>query len=89
MAPQIHISQGAPPPQQVIVNVPESPMFAVVTLLCYIFAYPVGVLLNIIGLFTGPKRGCFVAMIFVCFLLPMFILLVVLIIAALANVSAG
>ncbi|MFW6162989.1 MAG: hypothetical protein ACODAJ_09485 [Planctomycetota bacterium] len=73
MAPQVRVPQDGPP-RQVVVHVPESPMFAVVTLLCYIFVYPVGVILNIVGLFTGPKRGCFVAMFLVGFLLPMAIL---------------
>jgi len=47
----------------------ESPVFAIITLILYILlvTWPVAAILNIIGLFTGPKRGCFVAMFFVCF----------------------
>lgn len=77
MAPQIRVPQDGQP-RQVIVNVPESPMFAVVTLLCYIFVYPVGLILNVVGLFTGPKRGCFVAMLLVFFVLPLIILVLLL-----------
>ena len=41
-------------------------MFAIITLILYV-VWPIGAILNIIGLFTGPKRGCFVAMFIVCF----------------------
>jgi hypothetical protein len=36
--------------------------FAVVTLIFYLLIFPVGLLLNMVGLFTGPRRGCFAAM---------------------------
>lgn len=68
-APSGYPGQG----QQVVVNVPqqaESVTFAVVTLLFYIFLYPVGFLLNIIGVFTGPKRGCFLSMLLLFVVVP-------------------
>lgn len=66
------------PRQQVTVQIPreESVAFAVVTLLLYIFVYPVGLLLNLIGLLTGPRRGCFTSMFLVFFLIPVLVLLV-------------
>jgi len=36
--------------------------FAVVALIFYLLLFPVGLLLNMVGLFTGPRRGCFAAM---------------------------
>jgi len=48
----------------------ESVVFAVITLLFYIFVYPVGALLNLIGLITGPNRGCFVSMLIFFLVLP-------------------
>jgi hypothetical protein len=48
----------------------DSPTFAIVTLLLWIFVYPLGFLLNVIGLITGPRRGCFAAMLLVFIVLP-------------------
>lgn len=83
-APQIQyvpvpVPQYAPPPPQ-----PPAPprddsvVFAVFTMLALIFAWPIGVLMNIIGIFTGPKRGCFVAL-FAVFVLPVLFLVFVLV----------
>lgn len=65
-------------PSQVTVNVnrEESVAFAVVTLLLYIFLYPVGFLLNLVGLITGPKRGCFLTLILLFVVLPIVLLLI-------------
>ena len=48
----------------------ESVLFAVITFIFYILVYPLGVLLNLIGLFTGPKKGCFGAMFLLLCLMP-------------------
>lgn len=55
----------------IIVKREESVAFAVVTLLFYVFVYPVGLLLNLVGLLTGPRRGCFVAMALLFIFLPL------------------
>lgn len=47
-----------------------SVLFAVITFIFYVLFYPLGVLLNLIGLFTGPKKGCFVSMFLLLCLLP-------------------
>lgn len=65
-------------PSNVNVYVPpqeESVTFAVVTLLFWIFLAPVGLLLNLVGLLTGPKRGCFFSMFFLFVLLPVGVVL--------------
>ena len=81
---------SAPAPQppappagpNVTVNVqrPDSVAFAVVTLLCLIFVWPIGVILNIVGLLTGPRRGCFLALFFVFIVLPVGALVAVVVI---------
>jgi hypothetical protein len=38
-------------------------LFAILTVVAYLVMPPVGLIMNVVGLFTGPKRGCFVAMI--------------------------
>lgn len=74
---QIHYAPSVSPQQNVTVNVNnDSVLFAVVTLLFYIFLYPVGLLLNLIGLITGPKRGCFLAMMLVFVILPVVALVI-------------
>lgn len=60
----------------VIVQKEESVWFAVVTLLLYIFLYPVGLLLNIVGLITGPQRGCFWTLLMVFVVGPILITLI-------------
>jgi hypothetical protein len=54
------------------VNVHQNPsvVFAVITLIAYLFIYPLGFLLNVVGLFTGPRRGCFTAMLLFFVALP-------------------
>ena len=46
-----------------------SALFAGITLFFYL-AYPIGLLLNLIGLFTGPRRGCFLVMFLLFVLIP-------------------
>lgn len=71
--------QQVAPQQQVTVNVPreESVAFAVVTFVLYIFLYPLAVPLNIIGLITGPRRGCFLAMLIVFLVVPVIVILAI------------
>lgn len=61
----------------------ESNTFALITLLCYFVFWPLGALLNVVGLITGPKRGCFAAMFFLI-LLPI-VLLIGLVIVLIAT----
>ncbi|MHC4778010.1 MAG: hypothetical protein ACYTFG_05460 [Planctomycetota bacterium] len=48
----------------------ESAAFAVVTLIAWFFFPPIGLIMNIVGLVTGPKQGCFWWMFIVLFLVP-------------------
>ena len=69
----IQIADHPPSPTTQNVNLhvnPESPVFAVITMLCYIFLYPVGLLLNGVGFFTGPRRGCFLSLFILFALIP-------------------
>ena len=75
--PGVNVDQNVNQAVEIKIEREESITFAIVTLLCYIFIYPVGLLLNIIGLITGPKKGCFVSMIIVCLLLPLFLFFIV------------
>lgn len=56
--------EAAPSPRTVRVKVEsvETVTFAVVTLIFLLLLFPVGFILNLVGLVTGPKRGCFLAM---------------------------
>ncbi len=73
-------------PSNVNVVVPknESVAFAVITLILFLFSplgfvsYPFALILTIIGLFTGPKRGCFTSMFIMFFVIPVIIILVLL-----------
>lgn len=71
---------------------PDDPTFAIITLLLYLFVYPVGVILNVIGLFTGPKRGCFMWMLIVFVGIPLLAglaLLVLMMFGALAGAASN
>lgn len=64
-------------PSEHVVHVrDETVVFAVITLLFYLFIYPVGFLLNLVGLMTGPKRGCFVQMFVVFVVLPIILIVI-------------
>ncbi len=54
-----------------------SPAFAAITLLAYVFVYPIGLVLNLIGLFTGPRRGCFVMLLLFYVVLPVLVVVAV------------
>ena len=68
-----------PEPQQIQVvdNRPGSVAFAVITLLCYllsIFLFPLYLIagvLNLVGLLTGPRRGCFFALMLLFLAIPL------------------
>lgn len=62
--------------------------FAWLTVLAYFLFWPLGALMNFIGLFTGPNRGCFVAMLFV-FFFPSVVAIVVLILAIAGGAFAN
>ena len=72
------LNQGGPPPASPPVAPPpsapvrrdDSPTFAIVTLVLWVTMAPVGMLLNLIGLITGPRRGCFAAMLLFFVILP-------------------
>lgn len=55
----------------------------IVSLLAYIFLYPIGLILNIVGLVSGKNKGCFLSLFIVFFVIPLilgiiFILLILL-----------
>jgi len=49
----------------------ESVAFAVVALICFLIWYPIGFILSLVGVFTGPRKGCFGALLAVFVLLPL------------------
>jgi hypothetical protein len=68
-------------------NNPESPLFAIITLILYLFS-PIGGIsgiiaffLNIVGLITGPKRGCFVQLLVFFVIIPGVIIIFLLVLA--------
>ena len=65
----------------------ESSTFAWLTLVAYFFCWPVAAVMNLIGLLTGPKRGCFLAM-FLLLLIPSTICIVIMVILAATGVLA-
>lgn len=74
--PSPSLSPAAPPPLNpvnVTVQREESVLFAVITLICYFFIYPAALILNIVGLLTGPQRGCFWGMFFLFVALPIIV----------------
>ncbi len=84
-APVPTYTPPAPPPQYVYVPTPtpvavqvpvqrrRSTGFAWTTLAFLIFLYPVGLVLTLIGLCTGPRRGCFVWLLILGFVIPVFV----------------
>ena len=65
---------GAPPKGSVT--------FAVITLVLYFLVWPVGAILNLIGLISGPRRGCFAAMFFLIFIPSMIFIAILIFLAA-------
>lgn len=47
-------------------------LFPVVSLLAYIIVYPIGFILNVVGLFFGKRKGCFFSLFIVFFIIPFF-----------------
>ena len=66
----VYAPSMAPTPVNVTVKTPGSVAFAVVAMMLMIFVYPVGLLLSLIGLISGPRRGCFLSLLLVGVLLP-------------------
>ena len=63
---------GAPAADVVVVEPPrEDPTLAVLALVFYLLLYPVGLILNLVGLFSGQKTGCHFAMLIVFVGLPL------------------
>jgi hypothetical protein len=64
----------------VVVPPKGSAAFAIVTLVFYLFiiTHPIAAIMNLVGIFTGPRRGCFVMLFFVFWILPIaaFLLLI-------------
>ncbi len=61
--------------QIIVIHKDDSIIFPVITLICYFFVFPLGLILNIVGLITGPQKGCFVAMLVVV-LIPALLLFI-------------
>jgi hypothetical protein len=53
----------------------DSAIFAVIALVCLFVWPPLGFILCLIGLFTGPRKGCFGAMIVLFILLPLVLMI--------------
>jgi hypothetical protein len=67
-AQTINVNVNAAAPQQPYYYVPpvESSAFAIITLIVYLsgVGFMIAAVMNLIGMVTGPRRGCFVAMFF-------------------------
>lgn len=72
------VTVAAPQQVSVVVRNDEGLVFPLITLVCYLVTYPLGLVLNIIGLFLGSRRGCFVAMLVVFLFVPLALLVLVL-----------
>lgn len=48
----------------------EGLVLPIISLLCYIFLYPIGFILNIVGLFSGKRKGCFWSLFIFFFVIP-------------------
>lgn len=62
----------------VVIYKEETLLFPLITLVCYLLFYPLGLLCNIVGLISGERRGCFWVLFLVFFGLPLGLLLLVL-----------
>ncbi len=61
----------------------------VVTLLTYVLIYPIGLVLNIVGFFSGKHKGCFLSMFIVFFLIPLIVSIIVFFILACIGAAAA
>lgn len=61
-------------------------LFPIITMFAYILLYPIGLILNIIGLFSGKRKGCFVSL-FLVFFTPALLVVIFLIGAAIMDES--
>jgi hypothetical protein len=65
---------GAPAADVVYVEpTREDPTLAVLSMVFYLLLYPVGLVLNIVGLFSGQKVGCHIALLAVFVGLPLLV----------------
>ena len=61
----------------------------VVTLLTYVLIYPIGLVLNIVGFFSGKHKGCFLSMFIVFFLTPLIVSIIVFFILVCIGAAAA
>lgn len=61
----------------------------VVTLLTYVLIYPIGLVLNIVGFFSGKHKGCFLSMFIVFFLIPLIVSIIVFFILVCIGAAAA
>lgn len=69
----------------------EGLLLPILSLLTYIFIYPIGFILNIVGLISGKNKGCFLSLFIVFFVIPLIclILFVIVMVCVGAAVDAG
>ena len=71
----------------------EGLVLPILSLLTYIFIYPIGFILNIVGLISGKNKGCFWSLFIVFFVLPLIGLILFLIamvcVGAAADIGAA
>ena len=66
----------------------EELLFPILSLLAYIFIYPIGFVLNIVGLMSGKNKGCFLSLFIVFFVLPLIGLIIFLFIMLCIGAAA-
>jgi hypothetical protein len=77
---------GAPAADVVYVEPPrEDPTLAVLSMVFYLLLYPVGLVLNIVGLFSGQKVGCHVALLIVFVGLPLLLVAALVLLGVFAS----
>ena len=67
----------------------NSLLFPILTLLGYIFLYPAGLIANIVGLFIGQRKGCFLSLFLAFFVLPIVAAALIYLILGAAAVAAA
>lgn len=73
----------------VVMQNDNSIVFPLITVIGYLITYPVGLVLNIIGLITGPRKGCFLSLFIVFFLLPLCVILLIIVIVLMSAAIDG